>query len=952
MLTLAQPIWLVLLIPLGVLLVLWPLPTRLLRAMRIVALGLIVLALCQPAIRLPDRSGTVVIVADRSESMPPDALAAEKEAVDLIQKAMGARDLLAVVAFGQSAVVERPPQRGDFAGFNAQVGPGASNLGDALETALALIPPDAGGRVLVLSDGKWTGRDPGAATARAAGRGIAVDHRHLSRPGVNDLAIASFQAPESVLPGQGYLMTAWVQSPIEQEVEYALARGTNIIAAGKRIVPAGLSRLLFRDRALQPGTTQYQLTVKAAPADPVPENNAARALVGVKGTRSVLAVANTGENSGLVQLLRAGRVDVVAKRPSECRWSLEELSKYSAVLVENVMANHLGGAGMETLAAWVETTGSGLMMTGGKKSFAPGGYFGSPIERILPVSMEMRREHRKLSLAIVVALDRSGSMQAPVGNGKRKIDLANIGTVQVLDMLGPADELGVIAVDSSPHVIVDLNSVDRVKSDRGNILSIDSQGGGIFIYEALVGASQMILKAKSETRHIILFADAADSEEPGRYRELLAKCREAGITVSVIGLGTDRDVDAPLLIDIAKLGEGNIYFTDQPTEIPRIFAQDTFTVARSTFVEQETTVKTAAGFGSLGGLGDWKVPALGGYNLCYIRPEANLAIVTEDEYAAPAVAAWQAGSGRVLAFMGEADGQFAGPLAQWGTVGDFYSTLVRWTAGEQPQLPDNMLLTQEVRDGVCTVQLHLDPERKTEPFAATPVVKALHGIPGQPPAKMELPFAWKSADLLEAVVPIRGRETVLNTVAIPGLNPVTLAPVCLPYSPEFAPTPADRGKVTLERISAATAGEARVELPSIWKTLPVRPRFVDLALWLVLAALLVFLAEVLERRTGMVSRLGRRRAAAAAESAVDEPESAVAPRQKQASLFESISRRRRKREHFARIGAKPGATEKPAGTPTVATAAPPAAADPNLTNLDALREARRRASERHGRFGD
>ena len=948
MLILAQPIWLVLLIPLGVLLAMWPLPTRLLRALRMAALALVVLALCQPAIKLPDRSGTVVIVADRSESMPPDALAAEKEAVDLIQKAMGPRDQLAVVSFGQSAVVERPPQRGEFAGFNAQAGPEASNLGDALETALALIPPDAGGRVLVLSDGKWTGRDPGAATARATGRGIAVDHRHLARPGVNDLAIAGFQTPDSVLPGQGYLMTAWVQSPIEQEVEFQLNRGATVIASGRRAVPAGLSRLLFRDRATQPGTTPYQLNVKAAAADPVPENNTARALVGVKGPRSILAVSNNGENSGLVKLLRAGGVDLAAKRPSECRWSLEELSRYSAVLVENVMAGHLGGAGMETIAAWVETTGSGLMMTGGKKSYAPGGYFGSPFERILPVSMEMRREHRKLSLAIVVALDRSGSMQAPVGNGKRKIDLANIGTVQVLDMLGPGDELGVLAVDSSPHIIVDIATADRVKSDRGKILSIDSQGGGIFIYEALVGASQMILKARSETRHIILFADAADSEEPGRYQELLAKCREAGITVSVIGLGTEQDVDAQLLIDIARLGEGNIYFTDQPTEIPRIFAQDTFTVARSTFVEQETPVKTTAGFGSLGGLGDWKVPAVGGYNLCYIRPEANLAILSEDEYAAPVIAAWQAGSGRVLAFTGEADGPFAGPLAQWGTVGDFYATQIRWTAGEQPQLPDNMLLTQEVRDGVCYVQLHLDPERKSEPFAAAPKVTALHGIPGQPPARMQLPLAWKSADLLEAVVPIRGRETVLNTVQIPGLNPVTLAPVCLAYSPEFAPTPADRGKVTLERLSAATGGEARVELPSIWKTLPVRPRLVDLALWLVLAALLVFLAEVLERRTGLVARLGRRRPVAAK---AEEEEPAQTPASRPSSVFETFKRRKR-------APISPALAPRPASKPasqaagTSATSEPPETPASDASNFDAMREARRRASERRGRAGD
>ena len=92
-------------------------------------------------------------------------------------------------------------------------------------------------------------------------------------------------------------------------------------------------------------------------------------------------------------------------------------------------------------------------MTGGRESYGPGGYYKSPLEPILPVSMELRNEHRKLSLAIAVVLDRSGSMAIPAGGGKVKMDLANLGTVAVLDLLGPMDEFGCIAVDTIPHTI-------------------------------------------------------------------------------------------------------------------------------------------------------------------------------------------------------------------------------------------------------------------------------------------------------------------------------------------------------------------------------------------------------------------------------------------------------------------------------------------------------------------
>src|ERR1700690_3778754 len=174
MFTVFQPVWLLLLIPLAAAWFLWPLPNRGLRGLRAGIFVLVTLALAQLAVRLPDRAGTVVVVADRSASMPKNTDAAEKEIIDLLHKSMGPRDQLGVVAFGREAIVEQSPQRGEFGGFTAQVGADHSSLNRALETALALIPPDSGGRILVLSDGKWTDQDPAAAAARAAGREVAV----------------------------------------------------------------------------------------------------------------------------------------------------------------------------------------------------------------------------------------------------------------------------------------------------------------------------------------------------------------------------------------------------------------------------------------------------------------------------------------------------------------------------------------------------------------------------------------------------------------------------------------------------------------------------------------------------------------------------------------------------------------------------------------------------------
>ena len=204
-------------------------------------------------------------------------------------------------------------------------------------------------------------------------------------------------------------------------------------------------------------------------------------------------------------------------------------------------------------------------------------------------------------MAVVVALDRSGSMSMPAGGGRIKMDLADLGTVQVLDLLSPMDEIGVFAVDTTPHEIVPLDTVEHNQSYRGKILAIGSEGGGIYIYEALVASARMISNREgADASTSSFFPTPSDAEQSAHYEEIVDKLREAGVTVSVVGLGTEHDCDANLLKDIARRGGGDCYFSDNPDEIPRIFAQDTFTIARSTFVDQPTPFQVTAGYSLLG----------------------------------------------------------------------------------------------------------------------------------------------------------------------------------------------------------------------------------------------------------------------------------------------------------------------------------------------------------------
>ncbi|MBI1373211.1 MAG: VWA domain-containing protein [Phycisphaera sp.] len=949
--TLLTPIWLLLIIPLGVALWIWPLPSRILNALRIVVLTLLVAAMAGLALKLPSRTGTVVVVADRSRSMPVEVTSQHREAIDLLHDGKRADDRLAVIGFGETAAVEQPAATEKFKGFNHDVGLDASNLHDAIERAVSLIPPDTPGRVVVLSDGRWTGKDPSSAAARAAARGIAVDYRTVQRPTTGDVAIASLDVPPTVSPHEAFMITAWVQSPTAQDVNYTLKRGAKILASGKRPVPAGLSRLTFRDSVDEPTTAAYTLTVDRADdtsLDPLPQNNAARMLVGVTGPKPVMLLTRKPDLA-FANLLKRGGLDVQVRRPHEMNWTLDELSGYSAAVIEDVPASEIGETAMSNIVAWVRETGAGMMMTGGQTSFGPGGYHKSVLDPILPVSMELRREHRKHSLAIVIAMDRSGSMTMPVPGGRTKMDLANMASVRVLDTLTDMDELGVIAIDSTAHTMAPLTRLDdagkraRMRSD---ILRIESMGGGIFVYEALDAAVRMLAKSQAGARHIILFSDAADSEEPGKYKELLKHATAAGITCSVIGLGTKADSDARLLEDVAKSGGGRIFFTEDAKALPLLFAQDVFIVARSTFVDEETAINTTPHLTALSGKAYAKTPPhVGGYNLTYLRPGADLDVVTTDEYTAPVTASWQAGVGRVLAYTGQADGKFTGPIAKWDQVGDFMTGLVRWTAGEGRALPDGMMLTQEVREGIAYVQLHLDPDRTVKDVASLPEVTVLRGQPGSTPQIARTKLDWVSPDTLGLELPLTGTDTVLATVQVAGQPPIALPPVTLAYSPEFKPQGADRGEATLKRLAKATGGSERIDLASVWADLPNLPRFIDLSPWLLLAAVVMFLVEVLERRTGVLSTGNFKLQRDRVEGTVVKPAKAKAVKAQPGKA----------KPTGIPEPAASTSPSTPAGAPAASTPPPPPTAKPKPADdqqgsmLDALGAARKRASRRTDR---
>lgn len=842
----AHPQLLLLALPAGLAWFAWRGPTRAGAWVRALVLGLAVLAAAGPYWRTGTPGRDLVVLFDRSRSMPAASDARLAEMLELARRASERGDRVSLVSFGAQAAVEAPPTedlRWD-GGFTRALDRDGSNLGAALELGLALIPAGRPGALLLVSDGESNGRDPLAAARAAFARGVRVDVLPQVRPAGGDVAVESLDTPLEAGVFEPFPIHAWVRSDAAREVEYVLERDGEELSRGVRTLQPGVQRWTFRDLVVKPGIAQVRLRIVGA-ADAAPENDSALAALRVHGQRPVLIVNQDGAEDTLSAALRQAAIPVEVVAPNSPRLERLALGGARAVILENVPAKALGSARLAALREFVRERGGGLLVTGGRASFGLGGYHRSPLDEVLPVSLEMRQEVRKLGLALVLALDRSGSMAVEVKPGVQKMHLANLGTCAAIELLSPIDSVGVIAVDSAPHEVQPLASVDELAPILARVRRIESTGGGIYCYSALSAAARMIEDAPQRQRHIVLFADAADSEEQEGCADLIERLARAGVTLSVVALGSESDSDAQFLKDSAAAGGGQCYFTTDATELPRLFAQDTLTIARATFIDEPAPCEPLP---DLVGLGDARALTQGfasfdGYNITWLREGASAGALVQNEYRSPAFAFWQHGLGRAAAFTGQVGGEYGASVVAWPGFSSFFVTLARWLAGQEE--PSEVFASVRREGREARIRIEVDPAAPTPPDLARFELN-LSGADGLA-RRVELERVGEHA--FEARAPLEREGVALATLALCDGRTLALPPLSLPYSPEFevGPDPG-RGEALLREIARESGGIVGPSAGELLRGERGGDGWRVVSRELALAALLLLVLEIAARR--------------------------------------------------------------------------------------------------------
>ena len=175
---------------------------------------------------------------------------------------------------------------------------------------------------------------------------------------------------------------------------------------------------------------------------------------------------------------------------------------------------------------------------------------------------------------MVLVIDRSGSM------GGLKLDLAKDAARGTVELLGPRDQIGVVAFDDDAYWVSPLSSAADRRAAIDNINRLSS-AGGTNLYPALAQAFAALQSAAAKLKHVIVLSDGISA--PADFDRLVADMAAARIVVSTVAVGDQ--ADRSRLQQIAQQGGGRYYECADPRSIPQIFAQETLMASKSAIEE-------------------------------------------------------------------------------------------------------------------------------------------------------------------------------------------------------------------------------------------------------------------------------------------------------------------------------------------------------------------------------
>ncbi len=716
----------------------------------------------------------------------------------------------------------------------------ATNLEQALDSALLGLDNSRAKRIVLLTDGNQTTGDVWRVLPRLVAAGVRVFPVPAKVRADNDAWVAGVDLPPDVRAGEPITVVVRVIATMDATAQVSLRNAKTLLGTRRLQLRAGENRVAFEIRLARVGATTLAAEVAAA-GDTIPENNRLQETAWVGARPRVLYVEGGQADSAryLADALNGQGLDTHVIAPVELPVSAAGLGSYDAVILSDVPAKMISGEAMQAIASYVRDAGGGLLFASGDNVHGEKGYSNTALEQALPI--EFRAQEKRKDLAMVVALDRSYSMKG------RKMEMAKEATRAALDLLEEQHRFAVVAFDSQTYIAVPMQTVHSRRKAQDQISRIQASGQ-TNIYPALGIVYRMLQKVDSKAKHVILLSDG--DTHPADFETLVKRMSAEKIVVSTVAVGADADV--ALMSDIAKWGKGRAYVAEDANLIPQIFIEETERAVHSNLLEESFKPVVKRGGAALRGIDGDALPELRGLVSSKAREHAEILLTAPS--GSPLLVRWQYGLGTAVAFTSDVKNRWASDWIKWPGYAKFWAQQVR---DVMPRDPGETLDFHVVREaGEAVIRLSaltvqggfrddLAPKvRITRPDGTTSTVVLAQTGAGRFEAHWPLDRALSAErfELVEAA----------------GITPQSLSRtgsrvLHQDYAEEYRGLPPDMA--LLDGLASATGGKVAASIAEIFAQRgDASADTRDLWPWIAVCALVFYLLDIALRRSPLAWR--------------------------------------------------------------------------------------------------
>ena len=783
---------------------------------------------------LETRDGlNVMFLLDRSRSVSQNQQESARLWVNEIVKQKRPEDRAGLLVFGGDAGIEQlTRERLELGKIQTVVNIENTDISAAVRLGTAAFPEHGQKRLVLLSDGNETLGDAVSAVAGAQSLEVSVDAVPFEMQRINDVFLQRLALPNHVKEGTAFETKIFVESDQAAAATLQLTRNGQLLGTQEVELQAGKNLLVFPQQLPVSGFYAYEVTV-AAENDRVAQNNRAINFVTVRGDPRVLIVSDNPElDRNLAAALETSQLRVELTGLAGFPQSLAQMQSYDAIFLSNISAGDLSNESMRQLESAVRDFGVGLVCIGGDQAFAAGAYRGTPLERVLPLDMELSSKKVMPSGALAMLMH---GMEFNNGN-----QIARHIAAGVLDAMGPQDYIGIVLWDGKERWLFPMTQIRTKRGELRNAI-IGMNQGDLPSFNNIMNLAYQGLKATpANLRHLIVFSDGDPAPPSAQLMNDIVASRITVSTVLIAGHGGPETMQW-----MAEQGNGRFYDVRSPDQLPQVFIKETAVVLKSAISEQPFVPRRVASSELLRGLENVTFPRLLGHVATVPKARADLPLMTEGED--PLLAHWQFGLGRSVAFTSDARGKWAAEWLAWPHYRQFWSQIAQWALRRLDNTDFSTETIIEGGVGLIAVEavdeqgefrnfLELDA-RVVSPEGESRTVKLRQMAPGRYEAKFAaLEVGAYTVNLMQ----LENGEIVGTQMTGASVN----------YSPEFASSETDYG--LLRQLTEISAGKLHAALDGAadpfahGRRQTYQPH--DLWEWLLKLAIVLFVLDVALRR--------------------------------------------------------------------------------------------------------